>query len=860
MSDTNDIRLPRTVRPKHYFIHLKPDFNEYIFQGSVFVVVTVLEEINSIVLHAKDLAIRDAVFIQGGDIIPAISIDLDSKTERLTLMFSRSLSVGGGLLAIDFNGVLNNLMCGFYQSVYTVNGADRVMAVTQFEDTDARRAFPCWDEPAIKAKFTLTLEIPSHLQALSNMQILRELEADDKASKIVIFGPTPIMSTYLLAFVVGELECLEAVTKRGTLVRVFATPGKKEQLHFALDIGVRCLEFYEDYFEIPYPLPKLDMIAIPDFAAGAMENWGLITYRETTLLVDPVKPTELRKQGVAIVVAHEIAHQWFGDLVTMEWWTQLWLNEGFATWMEYFAVDYIFPEWHIWEQFVSDDFCAALADDSLHHTHAVEVTINHPSEIKQNFDTISYQKGAAVIRMLHDYLGAEVFRDGLRLYLRKHAYGNTTTRDLWLAFEEVSGQPVSSLMDSWTKQAGYPVITMSQDQGSGYSLTQSRFISSGAVLLPREQQQCWTVTVPYEVNNGANKQVGRCVLTELVSPPCVPVSENGWLKLNRGQTAFIRVNYTPELWLRLKGALEQGQLSTIDRVGIANDLYALVKAGHVPATQLLFLLESYRDEDSYVVWSELIASLGGLSSLFSDTGEDRELFNSFARSILTTIVQKVGWSGSPEESHGTKLLRPRVLSAYGKYGHTGILQEARDRFDDFVSHGIVLDPEMRSAIYSLVAVDGDRALYETLLKCYLATDSSEERAYYLGALGKFRDEEILRDAFVFSLSKHVRSQDVIYLAYGVNSRVAHELLWKFIQDNWDEFRGRFSAAVTMFSHLLEEVLSSFHSEEHARAIEQFFVDNPLPEVSRTINQSLERIRSRAQWLERDYASIVDWLI
>jgi puromycin-sensitive aminopeptidase len=375
--------------------------------------------------------------------------------EILVLEFAGELPLGEGVLAMRFNGTLNDQMRGFYRSKYEYKGETKNMAVTQFESVDARRCFPCWDEPSFKAKFKLTLEVPSELVALSNMPIVNEKIAGP--IKTVEYEESPVMSTYLVAIVVGLFDYIEGVTSEGNKVRVYTQVGKSNQGKFALDVGVKSLNLYKEFFDTPYPLPKLDMVAIPDFTNGAMENYGLVTYREIYLLFDEQSSSASTKQNVAITVAHELAHQWFGNLVTMEWWTHLWLNEGFATWMSYLAVDSFFPEWNIWTQFL-DSTTSALKLDSLAESHPIEVEIHHASEIDSIFDSISYDKGASVIRMLQSYLGAERFQKALASYIKKYAYSNAKTEDLWAVLEEVSGEPVKNLMTTWTKKQGYPVI------------------------------------------------------------------------------------------------------------------------------------------------------------------------------------------------------------------------------------------------------------------------------------------------------------------------------------------------------------------------------------------------------------------
>jgi len=446
-------RLPRALRPVKYVLEVVPDLGALTFAGKVTVEVEAVESCAEIVCHASELTFVACAARCGDDILELLPPVADPEYATWTF----AVAPGGGRIAkgstvsltIQYTGVLNDKMCGFYRSTYTdlVSGEGKTMATTQFEAIDARQALPCWDEPAFKAVFEVDVVAPKGTIALGNMPVReREVDAESGATRFC-FEPTPVMSSYLLAFVVGDLQCVEGKTEKGVDVAVYSTPGHDGQGDFALSVACKALDFFGDYFGIDYVLPKCDMVAIADFAAGAMENWGLVTYREAALLVDERKTSAAAKQRVAYVVCHELAHQWFGNLVTMAWWNDLWLNEGFATWVGWLAVDAIFPEWQVWRQFVANDVGYALRVDALESSHPIEAVINDPKEISQIFDGLSYQKGAAVIRLLESTIGADAFKAGMRLYLDRFRFGNAETRDLWAAHEEVSkGANVSA---SW---------------------------------------------------------------------------------------------------------------------------------------------------------------------------------------------------------------------------------------------------------------------------------------------------------------------------------------------------------------------------------------------------------------------------
>ncbi|MFQ5875096.1 MAG: M1 family metallopeptidase, partial [Dehalococcoidia bacterium] len=646
MTSNASHRLPTNVRPENYHITLKPDFNEFIFQGEERVEVEMVEPTSSITLNAAELQISSAqVSLDNGIVLPVRQTDLDESAETVTFSFDRSLPRGPATLAINFTGTLNDQLRGFYRSRYTTaDGVEHYLATTQFEATDARRAFPCWDEPALKAVFTVTLVVPSKLAAISNTDVVDETHRDD-GTKAVHFAETPRMSTYLLAFVVGDFASVEATAPGGTLVRVWATRGKEELGRFALDNAVRILAYFNDYFGIPFPLKKLDHIAIPDFAAGAMENWGAITYREAVLLFDPQNSAANTRQRIAEIIAHETAHMWFGDLVTMEWWDDLWLNESFASWIGNKAVDHLYPEWNMWTQFLSQDTNSGLELDGLKNSHPIEARVNDPAEIQELFDAISYSKGASILWMLEQYLGEEVFRRGLQGYLSAHKYGNARTEDLWKALAEASGQPVTSLMDTWVKQTGFPVVQVNMERrGSQVNLTlsQQRFLYehlAGA----EEDGTRWKV--PVRIRRADSPEVEVFLMEGEKERRSLSAGDSlgadDWVKVNAGQTAFYRVNYPDEEWTRLRSAVEAGQLPATDRLGLQSDAIALVPAGFVPATLFLALTVAYKNEDDATVWGDLSANFRALETLLADEPYLAQL-HAFAREVYRPVAQRVG--------------------------------------------------------------------------------------------------------------------------------------------------------------------------------------------------------------------------
>ena len=712
MTSNDSYRLPTNVRPEKYRLTLRPDLGDFTFQGEESVDLRVVEPDSSITLNAAELQISSArVTLQDGTVLPAREIHLDESREKATFFFDRTLPTGPAALAVDFNGTLNDQLQGFYRSRYIApDGEECYLAATQFEATDARRAFPCWDEPALKSTFEVTLVVPSDLTAISNTHVVSETSRED-GTKVVRFAETPKMSTYLLAFIVGDMASIETTAPDGTLVRVWAPRGKEGYGHFALDHAVRLLTYFNDYFGIPYPLKKLDHIAIPDFAAGAMENWGAITYREAALLYDPENSAAHTRQRIVEIIAHETAHMWFGDLATMEWWDDLWLNESFASWIGNKATGHLHPEWSMWTQFISHDTNAGLNLDGLKNSHPIEATVNNPADIRELFDQISYSKGAAVLWMLEQFLGEETFRRGLRHYLSAHQYGNARTEDLWKALSNASGQPVNSLMNTWVKQTGFPVLQVSvqrEESEVRLTLSQRRFLYEH-LLSSEEDDTLWEVPVSF-LRAGASdvdsflmqdRRVARSLGAERL-----PAFDD-WVKVNAGQTGFYRVNYPPGEWMRLRPAIEALQLPPADRLGLLSDAFSLMRAGYAPASLFLSLAEAYKNEDDATVWGELSANLRALAGLIVDEPYLPQLYN-YTREIYRSVVQRVGWDAGADEGHLDALLRSTVLGGIGSWGELPVIQEAQVRFEDYLKDPTSLNPDIRGVVCGL-AGSGRRA-------------------------------------------------------------------------------------------------------------------------------------------------------
>ncbi|XP_062097256.1 aminopeptidase M1-like isoform X2 [Humulus lupulus] len=843
-------RLPKFIVPERYLINLKPDLNSCKFSGAVAVDLNVVSETRFIVLNAANLSVNTASisFTPGSftQVLKPSKVEIFEEDEILVLEFSETLPVGHGVLAIEFEGVLNDKMKGFYRSTYEHNGEKKNMAVTQFEPADARQCFPCWDEPACKATFKITLDVPSDLVALSNMPVIEEKFRGQ--IKTLSYQESPIMSTYLVAFVIGMLDYVEDHTSDGVKVRVYCQVGKKDQGKFALHVAVKTLDLFKEYFDRPYPLPKLDMVAIPDFAFGAMENYGLVTYRETALLYDDQNSAAANKQRVATVVAHELAHQWFGNLVTMEWWTDLWLNEGFATWVSYLANDSLFPEWKVWTQFL-DESIEGLRLDGLEGSHPIEVEIQHASQIQEIFDAISYKKGASVIRMLQSYIGAECFQSSLALYIKKHAFSNAKTEDLWAALEEGSGEPVNRLMSSWTKQTGYPVVSIKvKDQK--LEIQQSRFLYSGS-----HGEGRWIVPITLccssydnQINFLLESKTGALDMNDFG----LAEAATGWIKLNVNQTGFFRVKYDEGLAVRLRHAIENKYLTAPDRFGILDDTFALCMASQESLSSLLTLMKSYSEELDFTVLSNLITVSYKVERIVASAVP--ELLNTLQLFFITPLqnaAETLGWQPKDGESHLDAMLRGEILTALAVFGDDQTLNEASRRFEEFLKdrNTPLLPPDLRKAAYVAVmqrTSAANRSGYESLLRIYRESDLSQEKTRVLSSLTSCPDPMIVLEALDFSLTSEVRTQDVA-LVLNV-SKEGRETAWKWLKDNWEHISNTWGSGY-LITRFISSIVSPFSSIEDAEDIEDFFASRTKPSMARTLKQSIERVRINANWVQ-----------
>jgi len=775
-------RLPRTAVPSRYDIRLEPDLTTLTFRGQQTVALEVTESISELVLNAIELAIDSASLENDrGETIRATAT-MEEATERCRLALASPAARGRWRLRLAFRGTLNDKLRGFYRSVYKdPSGVSRTMAATQFEATDARRAFPCWDEPSFKAVFAVTLAIDPALTAVSNTSIVAE--TPENGRKVVKFADSIVMSTYLVAFVVGELEHTEPTHVGRAPLSVWCVPGKKRLAKFGQEIGAASLAFFEDYYGLPYAGDKLDLLAIPDFAAGAMENFGAITFRETALLVDETAASHAELERVADVVAHENAHMWFGDLVTMTWWNGIWLNEAFATFMEMLAVDAWKPEWQRWSTF-GVSRAAALSLDGLHSTRPIEFPVTSPRDADAMFDVLTYEKGASVLRMLEQYLGAVVFREGVREYLRTHKFANADTGDLWAALGRSAQQPIPAVMDGWIFRPGYPVVTVSRDAGGHLVLAQQRFNYLREPLPPAhaEPEQPWQIPIQLRVYAGNQATEERVLLADRETRLRAGAGAAA-VVANAGGHGFYRVRYAPDLLDALLQRL--GRLAPIERFNLVNDAWALAVAGLMPLTAYLDLTARFREDRDRNVWSVLTGSLYTLNRLVEPG--DRRRLEALVRDRAAPAFTALGWTPRPGEDELTRQLRGDLVRALGIVGNDpGVQARAAEVYRAYLADPAAVDPNVLPAVIAVLAHAGDAARYDDFLKRFRAAATPQEEQRYLYALAGFRDPALARQTLERAINGEIRTQDAPFVVRGMLMSVdVRELAWEFVKSHWD---------------------------------------------------------------------------
>lgn len=840
--------LPDSVVPRHYRVRLEPDLKEYTYQGDVSIDVDVKRATNQVSVNILDCEVLSA-FLDGA---AALKTERNEDAQSITWTFPSELKEGSrATLDIKFNGTLNDKLSGFYRSVYKdSNGETQVVATTQMEPTDCRRAFPCFDEPSLKATFDITLVADKKYTVLSNSDVKKTTELGN--GKIVTeFNTTPKMSTYLVAFIVGDLEYVENNDFR-VPVRVYATPGYKDRCVFSAALAAKTLEFFEDKFGVRYPLPKCDLVGVHDFSAGAMENWGLITFRLVDIFFTEGKDSVATQTRVAEVVQHELAHQWFGNLVTMEWWDGLWLNEGFATWMSWYSTNHFYPKWKVWETYVSESYQRCLDLDGLRSSHPIQVPVERADDVFQIFDAISYLKGSCVIKMISEYLGEDVFIRGIAKYLSRHQYGNTTTDDLWRALSEVSGKDVKALMDTWTLEMGYPVLSVEELSAKRIRIVQNRYLQTADVTEADDKTL-------YPIWLGVRTGDGTVDRTTLLTERSRELNVDEFYKLNADQSGIFRVKYPLSRIEKLaaEGAKQDSRLSTEDRIGLVSDVGALA-GGYTKTSQLLTLVKAWRDEGEVNVWRAIVAELNSVVATWRyESEEEKEALRRFRESIVVPKAKALGHEFLPTDTKQQKELKALLFSASVAVRNPEIVQTALDIYARGIER---VDANIRPAVFRAVATSGTEAQWHELFQHYIEGTHGVSCNDALRMLGFSGDAALKLKVLDSILDGTVRTQDSYLAISGVcATREGQLLAWDWLRREWQRLDVIFPRALGLLSRIIGSTCSGFTKAAQLKEVTDYFDSVDQRGIDKQVEISKDRIRAAIAWLAHDKADVREWL-
>jgi puromycin-sensitive aminopeptidase len=841
MSD-RDFRLSKDVKPVRYELRIEADLDNWRFLATESVEITIAKPTNEVILHAIDLEILSVTAMAGAKEQRA-TVSFNEEAETAALRFPQALPTGSSRLQIDFRGAILDRLRGFYRS--QKDGAR--YAATQFEAADARRAFPCFDEPEFKARFALTLVVPTGAAAIANGAEIDRRELDDGRTEIR-FAETPPISSYLVAYCIGPFEPTPVVsTPTGVPVRVFLPRGMAEKGAYARDAHLRSLTYLEEYTGIPYPYGKVDAIGVPDFEAGAMENPGAITYRLTAIAADPERASTPALKGIFYTAAHELTHMWWGDLVTMAWWDDLWLNESFATFVGSKAVAELVPEWGTWRDFVAT-LSRPFALDSLVSTHPISFEVRNAKQATERFDVITYWKGAGVVRMIEGFLGADAFRAGVRTYLDRYREGNATADDFWHELAAASGRDVGKIANAWIKEPGHPLVQTTaarQDADLRVSLEQQRFFADPKAARQTAAQH-WPIPLVLKYGHGDGVHEERVLLGEERMAVTLPKAD--WYFPNGGASGFYRFAMDDASLQALVSVL-QAALEPHERLLLAGNQWALLKAGAVTAEQFVALLEGYRTEPDRAVVSTIAEQLGWLGTHVASDSSD-EAFQRFVDGFYRPQLDALGWDARPEEAVDERIKRGTVIGALGAIARSQhVREEARKRIDKYLDASAGLDPNIVSAVAGIAAIDGDDALYGRYLahRRNAARDPEEEQRFLL-ALAAFERQDLINRTLEMAVGTEVRAQDRTFLLAGLlGRRESRMTAWEFVRDRWNDLTELIDP---MLRQGLIRSLAQLTAAPVASEVCEFLEPRATPETRETIAQVVEQLRIDAATVTR----------
>jgi aminopeptidase N len=840
--------LPKTVTPVRYALDITPDLDKLTFSGSELVDIEVTEPTTRLMLNAVELTI-DTAAVDGE---AASEIAFHSAQQTVTFDFPHLIAAGHHQLRVVFAGPINRFARGLFYVDYPAADGRKRMISSHLEPADARRIFPGWDEPAFKASFALTVTVSQAHLAVSNMPVSSE-EPTGEGKKRVAFRPTPRMSSYLFVLAAGDLERVTADID-GVTIGVVATRGNGGHGRYALQTAGELLRYFNDYFGAAYPLPKLDLIAVPGGFGGAMENWGGITFFESRLLFDPAKSADDARRGIFNIIAHEMAHQWFGDLVTMAWWDNIWLNEGFASWMQAKAAEALHPDWQTWLNSIGGRQ-AVMAEDARRTTHPIQQPIANESEAMVAFDAITYTKGQAVIRMLENYVGEDAFRAGIRAYVVKHAYSNTTTADLWNALQVASGKPVTAVAAGFTEQGGVPLVvaqaSCAGDAPQRVTLRQERFtIHDPAPKEPSIKPQRWQVPVTRGGPGGTQETVLLDGAIDIVAGRCAdPV------KLNFGDVGYYRVQYDAPMYAALMQVIEQ--LAPADRANLLGDTWALVEAGRVAPAVFFELADRLSGDDNRAVVNEIIGALARIDHLQWNRPE-RAAFQAYGRAVLRPLFDRIGWDAAPSEPAEYPLLRTRLIGVLGNFGDAAIVSEAKRRFADFMRDPASLPTTLRETVTGLAGRYADHATYDTLLGLARSATNTDERVRYYMAAARARDPDLARKTLALTLTDELQTTIVARVISAVASAGEHrDLAWDFVKANFNALAAK--QGPSFQDDFPANLLSIFSDAAHAQELADFIPAHATSGGRTVSTRAYERIMTDADLAAQLLPAVDAWV-
>jgi tricorn protease interacting factor F2/3 len=833
--------LGDNVVPAVYYLEVESNLKTFRFNGLETIEVNVRKPTDTIALNSAELTVKE-VAVESAGAKQKAAVTFNKAKEQAILKLGKKVN-GKVSISLRFSGIHNDKMYGFYRSRYAAGGKEHYLLTTHFEPADARKAFPCFDEPEMKAVFHISMVVDKRLECISNMPVKKETPIG-KGKKRVSFLPTPRMSTYLVYLSAGNYDYAEGSVD-DVKIRVLASKGKRHLLDMPLEYAKKFLRHYEDYFGIKYPLPKLDLLGIPDFAMGGMENWGAITFRETGLLGSE-KSAVTSKQRIAVVISHEIAHQWFGDLVTMKWWDDIWLNESFADYMSYKAIDAVFPEWKMLTQYLEDSVSGAFSADQLKATRPVRMMVDNPAEMAAAIDRgITYDKGGTILRMMEDYAGPRVFRKGLHTYLKNNAYANATERNLWEAIDEASRKEGNKTLARdvakyWIDNPGYPLVSVSRS-ARGYLLAQSRFIISKDEKAPSK----WPIPITYTFDGKASRK-----LLMSGSACTIPAGDSEWVKLNLGQNGLYRIRYESDIEDRLGKAIRNGKINAVDAWGVEGDLFSFARSGRIPLTEYIDFVSDYCFDCGYPLNGSLLSHLSWFNSMLygtslSDTA--REPLAAYSRQFL----DRLGLKRKKGESNVDTMFRSATFLNLGLSGDKEISEKAARMFHSYVDGGADLDRNLRSAVYCTAAWTGGSDVFGMLVKGYRRETAPDEKLRFLSALSFFREKPLINKALEFVMSKDVRYQDVLFVPVNMSSNpVARHVLMKWNAANWKILMERYSPITKIMPNFVL-ALSGTSSESAKSEIVSFFSkkSNLRDDFEPELRKTLERIDTNIRFMK-----------